>query len=84
MPEALPQMPPDLLSARGVVTDLGGGGNILSGRRAQVRAVDRVDLDIAAGEIFGLVSGQDPRMARRTRAAVQYVHQDPGAALDPW
>ena len=116
MPEALPQMPPDLLSARGVVTDRGGGGNILSGRRAQVRAVDRVDLDIAAGEIFGpvgesgcgkstlartllgvqretagtirldgvTVSGQDPRMARRTRAAVQYVHQDPGAALDPW
>ncbi|WP_245217164.1 oligopeptide/dipeptide ABC transporter ATP-binding protein [Neoroseomonas nitratireducens] len=30
------------------------------------------------------VSGLDPRAARRVRAAVQYVHQDPGAALDPW
>ena len=30
------------------------------------------------------VSGLEPRAARRVRAAVQYVHQDPGAALDPW
>ncbi|WP_137123913.1 ABC transporter ATP-binding protein [Roseomonas sp. HF4] len=30
------------------------------------------------------VSGLDPRAARRVREAVQYVHQDPGAALDPW
>jgi oligopeptide/dipeptide ABC transporter ATP-binding protein len=30
------------------------------------------------------VSGLDPRAARRVRDAVQYVHQDPGAALDPW
>ena len=32
----------------------------------------------------GTVSGQEPRAARASRAAVQYVHQDPGAALDPW
>ena len=31
-----------------------------------------------------LVSGLAPRAARRARAAVQYIHQDPGAALDPW
>ena len=31
-----------------------------------------------------LVSGLEPREARRVRRAVQYVHQDPGAALDPW
>ncbi len=31
-----------------------------------------------------LVSGASPAQARRQRAAVQYVHQDPGAALDPW
>jgi oligopeptide/dipeptide ABC transporter ATP-binding protein len=31
-----------------------------------------------------VVSGVAPREARRTRRAVQYVHQDPGAALDPW
>ena len=30
------------------------------------------------------VSGQEPGSARTTRATVQYVHQDPGAALDPW
>ena len=112
----MPEASPALLSARGVVTDLGGGGNFLSGRRPQVRAVDHVDLYGRAGEIFGLVgesgcgkstlartllgvqresggsielegrtvSGLEPRRARRIRAAVQYVHQDPGAALDPW
>jgi oligopeptide/dipeptide ABC transporter ATP-binding protein len=31
-----------------------------------------------------VVSGLPPREARRVRRAVQYVHQDPGAALDPW
>ncbi len=30
------------------------------------------------------VSGLAPRAARRARAVIQYVHQDPGAALDPW
>ncbi|MBA8909948.1 ABC transporter ATP-binding protein [Aminobacter ciceronei] len=30
------------------------------------------------------VSGVDKRQARRIRADIQYVHQDPGAALDPW
>ncbi|GGG23789.1 ABC transporter ATP-binding protein [Caldovatus sediminis] len=41
----------------------------------------------AAGEIVlegRTVSGHHPLAARRMRAAVQYVHQDPGAALDPW
>ena len=41
----------------------------------------------SAGEIRlngQIVSGQAPRQARRLRNSVQYVHQDPGAALDPW
>lgn len=41
----------------------------------------------SAGEIRlagKIVSGTAPRHARRLRDAVQYVHQDPGAALDPW
>ena len=31
-----------------------------------------------------MVSGTGAREARRVRQAVQYVHQDPGASLDPW
>jgi oligopeptide/dipeptide ABC transporter ATP-binding protein len=31
-----------------------------------------------------IVSGLPPRAARQARAAIGYVHQDPGAALDPW
>lgn len=34
-----------------------------------------------AGE---LVSGLDPALARQRRRDIQYVHQDPGAALDSW
>jgi len=30
------------------------------------------------------VSGVTRREARKLRAEIQYVHQDPGAALDPW
>ncbi|HEY0275935.1 MAG TPA: ABC transporter ATP-binding protein [Paenirhodobacter sp.] len=30
------------------------------------------------------VTGVDARRARKLRADIQYVHQDPGAALDPW
>lgn len=31
-----------------------------------------------------VVSGLGAREARRARDTIQYVHQDPGAALDPW
>ena len=40
-----------------------------------------------AGEIRldgTVVSGLEPREARTRRRAIQYVHQDAGAALDPW
>ena len=30
------------------------------------------------------LGGGNRRKVRRERAAIQYVHQDPGAALDPW
>jgi oligopeptide/dipeptide ABC transporter ATP-binding protein len=36
-------------------------------------------------ELYGaVVSGLQPAMARRRRGAIQYVHQDAAAALDPW
>jgi peptide/nickel transport system ATP-binding protein len=41
----------------------------------------------AGGEIRldgAVVSGVPPEQARALRRAVQYVHQDAGAALDPW
>ena len=31
-----------------------------------------------------VVSGLAPRAARQARREIQYAHQDPGAALDPW
>jgi oligopeptide/dipeptide ABC transporter ATP-binding protein len=31
-----------------------------------------------------IVSGLPPAAARSVRRAIQYVHQDPGASLDPW
>jgi oligopeptide/dipeptide ABC transporter ATP-binding protein len=31
-----------------------------------------------------VVSGLSPKEARAARRTIQYVHQDPGAALDPW
>lgn len=81
-----------------------------------IRAVERVSLTIAEGEILGLigksgcgkstlaktvlglqresggeilldgklVSNMNARQARKARRDIQYVHQDPGAALDPW
>jgi oligopeptide/dipeptide ABC transporter ATP-binding protein len=41
----------------------------------------------SAGEILldgRPVGGLSPEAARRTRKVIQYVHQDAGAALDPW
>ena len=41
----------------------------------------------SAGEVLldgRIVSGMDRADARKSRNAIQYVHQDAGAALDPW
>ena len=107
---------PDLLVVRELVTVLGRRQGLFRGKEVGVRAVDGVDLSIAAGEIVGLVgesgcgkstlartllgvqreasghieldgrivSGLGSAEARRVRRDIQYVHQDPGGALDPW
>jgi oligopeptide/dipeptide ABC transporter ATP-binding protein len=64
----------------GVVGESGCGkstlGRTILGIQRETEGVIRLD-----GRV---VSGLAPRAARRARRDVQYVHQDAGAALDPW
>lgn len=105
-----------ILEAKDIVTVYSGRTSPLGRRRAEVRAVDGVSLDLREGEALGLVgesgcgkttlaktilgllpeksgtlrldgqlvSGLKPEAARLARPSIHYVHQDPGAALDPW
>jgi oligopeptide/dipeptide ABC transporter ATP-binding protein len=105
-----------ILELRDLAVNLGGRKHWLRPSVLPVGAVRGVSLDIASGEILGVVGesgcgkttlgrtilglqresggtirldgrpvgGLAPREARRVRNAVHYVHQDAGAALDPW
>jgi oligopeptide/dipeptide ABC transporter ATP-binding protein len=72
----------DLLDGEilGLVGESGCGKSTLAktvlGIQRETAGVIRLD-----GEV---VSGLASRQARRARRDIQYVHQDPGAALDPW
>jgi oligopeptide/dipeptide ABC transporter ATP-binding protein len=64
----------------GLVGESGCGKSTLAktvlGVQRETSGVIRID-----GRV---VSGVDLRTARHLRRDIQYVHQDPGAALDPW
>jgi oligopeptide/dipeptide ABC transporter ATP-binding protein len=64
----------------GIVGESGCGKTTLARALLGLQRESKGEIRLAGKRVSGL----DPRAARRARAAVQYVHQDPGAALDPW
>ena len=64
----------------GLVGESGCGKTTLARTVLGLQREDRGTIQLAGIA----VEGQPPAAARRARRAVQYVHQDPGAALDPW
>ena len=83
---------PPTKAVNGVSLDLREGeilalvGESGSGKTTLGRAILGLQRE-TAGEILldgKNVSGLPPDAARRARNAIQYVHQDAGAALDPW
>jgi oligopeptide/dipeptide ABC transporter ATP-binding protein len=64
----------------GVVGESGCGKTTLGRTLLGVQRETGGDI-VLRGQV---VSGLAPRAARVARREIQYVHQDPGAALDPW
>ena len=65
---------------------LGLAGESGSGKSTLGRAILGIQPESAGSIIIGgkELSGQPVAQAREQRQMIQYVHQDPGAALDPW
>jgi ABC-type glutathione transport system ATPase component len=73
-----------LMMAQGSIVGLVGESG--SGKTTLARTILGLQRE-TSGEIRladRLVSGTTPMQARRDRRAIQYVHQDAAAALDPW
>ncbi|MGF1526157.1 MAG: oligopeptide/dipeptide ABC transporter ATP-binding protein [Candidatus Competibacterales bacterium] len=64
----------------GLVGESGCGKSTLGRTLLGIQRETRGDIFLAGRR----VSGVAPFEARRRRRRLQYVHQDPGAALDPW
>jgi oligopeptide/dipeptide ABC transporter ATP-binding protein len=64
----------------GIVGESGSGKSTLARTLLGIQTETSGDVRLH-GEV---VSGLPPREARRRRSAIQYVHQDAAAALDPW
>lgn len=74
----------DLAVLRGEIFGIVGESG--SGKSTLGRTILGIQRE-TAGEIWlngRRVSGLEPGTARAARRTIQYVHQDPGAALDPW
>ncbi|HEX5761787.1 MAG TPA: ATP-binding cassette domain-containing protein [Solirubrobacterales bacterium] len=69
-----------LLEVRGLVKHFDQGGGLVSrGRGEPVRAVDGVDLQVAAGETLGLVGESGSGKSTLCRAILQLVRPDGGS-----
>ncbi len=66
--------------AYGVVGESGCGKTTLARTLLGLQREAAGEIRLAGRSVGGLA----PAEARRVRSAIQYVHQDPGAALDPW